>query len=376
MAMSEIIERMDAGDYDMIILSWAIYSKDPDYLYSFFYSHSRDNESYPCYTNQTFDEVIIDSRKELNITKRQRLIKECQGILAEDLPIIPLYYLINIEVYRCDRFIDWAVKGGTIFNYWSLLNIHKPPADRLYVSISIPSSVASEGTAKVIVTVRDQDKDLVKNAQVYLSTNEDTIIPNNGTTNINGQFITTFHAPYAPSYSEGGSNKSILIRVINATKEGYRDALSRTTLIVVKPAQSKFLAVKISVEFDVIPSEGITYINIQVTDENNLRVDGAQVNISVESTKAFLSTLNGTTIDGEIRFIFTAPKVYSDTTFLLTAHAKKSGYEEGIQSIKIDVVDSVIINGPPTPSPNIFLILIVICIVSLIYGFVKKKRHQ
>ncbi len=383
-AFGEIVRRIDARDFNMYILRWSIGGTDPDYLYSFFYSGNAEvGQNYPGYTNAEFDKAILASRAEMSETKRVELIKRCQGILVDDLPYDVLYYRQNIEAYRADRFTNWTLQAGSLFNFWSLIYIHRPPVKRLSVSISAPSAVISGGTAEVTVTVKNQYQNPLEGAMVYLEIKNPvhtaltgTISPTDGTTNINGQFIAEFHAPQVPSYSEGGSNETIWITVTKVTKEGYIDPPSKTISIVVKSTQSKFLAVRITAEFDVLPSEGIMYLDIQVTDENNSRVDGAQVNISVEPVNAVLSHLNGTTIDGKIRFIFTAPKVDEDTPYLITVHAKKNGYEEGIQSIEIDVVGSTIVDKPPITSPDIFLILTVICIVSLIYGFVKKRRYQ
>jgi ABC-type transport system substrate-binding protein len=100
-AFAQICDCIDARSFDMYILGWSITGLDPDYLYDFFYSGNAEaGVNYPGYNNPEFDELILASRAEMNETKRVELIKECQGILVEDLPYDVLYYRQNIEAYR------------------------------------------------------------------------------------------------------------------------------------------------------------------------------------------------------------------------------------------------------------------------------------
>jgi ABC-type transport system substrate-binding protein len=174
-AFGTIITKIDARTFDLYILGWSIGGTDPDYLYSFFYSMNRNpgGQNYPGYQSDKFDTVIVDSREEMNLTKRQAYIKEAQGILANDLPYNVLYYRKNIEAYRVNSFTGWETSAsGTIFNYWSLMNIKRPSEQYLRTTIKVASAVSSFKNETVTVTVRDQDKSEVSGAGVELSADQ------------------------------------------------------------------------------------------------------------------------------------------------------------------------------------------------------------
>jgi hypothetical protein len=117
--------------------------------------------------------VIDESRTEMNLTIRQQLIRDAQGILAEDLPYNVLYYRKNIEAYRVNSFTGWETSAsGTIFNYWSLMNIKRPSEKYLRTTMKVASAVSSFKNETVTVTVRDQDKTVVSDAKVTLSSEQ------------------------------------------------------------------------------------------------------------------------------------------------------------------------------------------------------------
>ncbi|HKZ47162.1 MAG TPA: PKD domain-containing protein, partial [Thermoplasmata archaeon] len=127
LAFGEIVARLDARNFDQYILGWRIGGTDPDYLFSFFdSSNAPAGQNYPGFRNATFDQVIRASRAELNRTLRRDLIFQAQEILADARPYEVLYYRTNIEGYRQDRFVNWTVSSGTIWNYYSLLGIRPP----------------------------------------------------------------------------------------------------------------------------------------------------------------------------------------------------------------------------------------------------------
>src|SRR2546426_874576 len=113
-AFGTIVAATNAHDFDMFILGWRIGGTDPDYLFSFFHSsNALSGQNYQGFYDSAFDAVISKSRKELNEAKRQSLIKEAQGILAQRLPYDVLYYRRVIEAERQDRFENYSVASGT-----------------------------------------------------------------------------------------------------------------------------------------------------------------------------------------------------------------------------------------------------------------------
>jgi hypothetical protein len=373
-AFAQICDCIDARSFDMYILGWSITGLDPDYLYDFFYSGNAEaGVNYPGYNNPEFDELILASRAEMNETKRVELIKECQGILVEDLPYDVLYYRQNIEAYRADRFTNWTLYSGSIFRYWSIITIKAPSKLYLRASIDVASAVASDGTETVTVTVRDQDLSPVEGATViFSSVTEGTISPETGTTDANGQFIATFTAPHIET---GEDDITVVITLQSATKEGYDDAPSVPTQIVVKPAGAQFLAVKATPLTDIVLSEGVTTIEILVTDQDKNPVDGATVTLTVDPSTGTVSPSSGTTVNGAIpTATFTAPKVTVDTPFHVTITANKTGYDSEPKEITIDVLKPVVIVRPGIPALGIMPLIASIALAGITYGVIRRRR--
>ncbi|MEW5936601.1 MAG: ABC transporter substrate-binding protein [Candidatus Thermoplasmatota archaeon] len=204
MDFGSIIDQVEKYEFDMYISRWRIDSEPMDFLYAFF--HSNGGQNYPGYHNSSFDEVIDAARETADLELRKKLVKEATGIIVIDQPYHVLYFRTNIEAYRADNFVNWTVgSAGSIFCWSSILGI-KPPSEKyLRVQLITDTAVASNGTAEVVVTVRDQDGYAVAGADVIMNVNNGTLESDgemdrevSGQTGSNGQFKVIFHAPYVP----------------------------------------------------------------------------------------------------------------------------------------------------------------------------------
>jgi ABC-type transport system substrate-binding protein len=136
-----LVANVTGHTFDMYILSWRIGGTDPDYLYSFFHSLNVDfGQNFPGFRNATFDAAMEASRAEMDPPTRRSLIFQAQQILSDARPYEILFYRSNVEGYRQDRWVNWSVQSGTIWNYWSLLGIHPPSAPAGY-EITVDTSV-------------------------------------------------------------------------------------------------------------------------------------------------------------------------------------------------------------------------------------------
>lgn len=81
-------------EYDLL-LQWWITPPDPD-LYDHYYSESSSN--WWAYKNPELDKQIIQARSEPDHAKRVKEVHQIQAVLAEDLPVIYLYYAQEIQV--------------------------------------------------------------------------------------------------------------------------------------------------------------------------------------------------------------------------------------------------------------------------------------
>lgn len=80
--------------YDMLS-NWWITPPDPD-LFDHYYSESPSN--WWAYNNPELDELLLQAREEADREARIELYHEMQAMLAEDLPVVYLYYQKEIQV--------------------------------------------------------------------------------------------------------------------------------------------------------------------------------------------------------------------------------------------------------------------------------------
>ena len=112
------------GEFQLYSLRWVGYSnQDPDIfedvLHSASFPPKRDNRSY--YSNPRVDQLIDEGRRITDERKRKQLYGEVQGIVAEELPYINLWYFDNVVVHSA------RVRGlhlGSAGNYDFLASVH------------------------------------------------------------------------------------------------------------------------------------------------------------------------------------------------------------------------------------------------------------
>lgn len=95
---------------------------DPDHLYFLFHSGSGGvGDVFGNYANPEFDAVVEDALGEPEAVRRP-LIHEAQDILAEDIPVIALYYPAGRMAYRPDTYDGWwSDEGHGVFTKRSFL---------------------------------------------------------------------------------------------------------------------------------------------------------------------------------------------------------------------------------------------------------------
>jgi ABC-type transport system substrate-binding protein len=125
MAIGDINKRTFDHDFDAYILG---YHLPPEfyYLYTFFHSSFAPQGGYntPGYVNSEFDNLIVKIVNEnMSADIRKAQLAVAQEIIANDLPIIPLYYTEKTEAYRNDRFEGWVDMVGGIVNIWTFRNL-------------------------------------------------------------------------------------------------------------------------------------------------------------------------------------------------------------------------------------------------------------
>jgi len=170
-AFGTILSRVGARDFDLAILSrpdvhandpWTLSRGDPDYLFDLFHSsNAAAGRNVAGFSDTPFDSAADRSRASPDFPTRSREVGWEQGILADQLPFIPIYYPNVTWAYRNDRFTGWVLVGSTVFNYWTLQNLESatsPPNPGPTIVLNSPpdGAIFPRGTV-VDLTVTDSD---------------------------------------------------------------------------------------------------------------------------------------------------------------------------------------------------------------------------
>lgn len=102
LAWPTLLDKMDRGDYSMIIVGWAPDYNDPDdYAFPFLGSAAIGGDTYETgWHNATVDKLLLEAKYCVNQTKRIQLYKEIQQIAMQDPSFIYLAQNKHVAVYR------------------------------------------------------------------------------------------------------------------------------------------------------------------------------------------------------------------------------------------------------------------------------------
>ncbi len=102
LAWPTLLDKMDRGDYSMIIVGWAPDYNDPDdYAFPFLASYQIGGDTYRTgWHNATVDKLLMEAKYEVDQNKRAELYKEVQQIAMQDPAFIYLAQWKHVAVYR------------------------------------------------------------------------------------------------------------------------------------------------------------------------------------------------------------------------------------------------------------------------------------
>ncbi len=359
MDFGSILDRIDQRDFDVYILGWSIDSEPTDYMHAFFHSSMAVmGQNYPGYQNssdyattmgypKSFDSIIDAARVTGDGTERKALVQEAQESICYDLPYDVLYYRLNIEAYRSDRFTGWIVDYGTIFNRQSLINIHPPgPWNVVADFVSPPSALTSEATTQITVFVMDPDGNPLENAQVWLETSLGILSIQTGITTSAGKLTVTYTAPWVDPTNLDGVQEILKIKEAKYTSPGgikYDDAPSRLAFLRIFPAGAEYLSVSLLADPIIINPDiagngtlGSTSVEVTVRDNNGDLVHGSEVTLTASPADiSIIPTEQFTDANGKATFMITSIDLPNDddslVQYALEAHAIHP-VDPGIQS--------------------------------------------
>ncbi|TLZ53350.1 MAG: ABC transporter substrate-binding protein [Methanobacteriota archaeon] len=392
-----IVANVNAHTFDMFILGWRIGGTDPDYLFDFFdSSNAASGQDYTGFNDATFDQTIEASRAELNRTHRRELIFTAQQIISDVRPYEVLYYRTNIEGYRQDRFVNWTVSSGSIWNFWSLQGIHPPSTKVLRESIATESATKSNSTLPVTVTVLDDQGVALSGASVNISVPTlGTLTLGTGcvrqrycvgTTNINGQVAATFNAQQV-----NAGNQTVILSAV-ASHPSFPESTSRTRLIEVFALGIKFLSVRLDLLLgDRVSSGSSLPMQMSVKDQDRALIGDANVTINVADPSKLTPTPDHGPSSDVAAVTFSAKTVGIDTPINVTITANKTGYRSGGVKFGITIAappeGTQVCNGQlipksqtcqnlNTPDLDVLTILAGIGIAALVVGVIVQRRRR
>ncbi len=119
-------QRLHTRNYEMAIWGYTV-APDPSQFLSLFLSNANPWWSMGEWSNKTFDELYKEQLSTFDLQKRREIIWKMQEIIAEQVPIIPIWVDDVIEAYRIDTFTGWipmpmGILG--IYNKLTWLSVH------------------------------------------------------------------------------------------------------------------------------------------------------------------------------------------------------------------------------------------------------------
>lgn len=106
-------ERVIAGEAELSIIGSGGVNSDPDYMREVYDSTTRRTQHAQGYVNPRFDDLAQRQLVTVDEDERTDLVAEMQRIVADDLPLLPLYYEASFHIFRQEIFDEWYfVPGG------------------------------------------------------------------------------------------------------------------------------------------------------------------------------------------------------------------------------------------------------------------------
>ncbi len=347
-----LVAKMNAFDYDMLIIGWSL-SSDPignvfDILgplatqnYFGFWSTTNENPLYntiggvstraDAQTQALADQVQqAASLAKASFDRNEQILwtKYGQGLLADALPVNVLYYRVNIYAYSTDwEDATWINYLGELLNVYTMgeltpLGQEVVVGDEVTAMLFAPDKILIGTDMNASVLVVDEMGAPIEGASITLTASAGlTLSATSGTTGTNGRFAFTMNAPGEGYHSldataDHGGNDFTYSKTIQSVK-----GVPNILFLDVTPEQT-FLRVGES-----------TVVHMNVTDGYGVEVQNA--NIELDEGLMGYGTIDSASVltnaNGYGTMTYSAP---TDLTQALNKHlevrlsltATKAGY--------------------------------------------------
>lgn len=232
---------------------------------------------------------------------------------------------------------DWyrypanTVDGDTSrWDEWSNLIIDiKPEPNQLNIEIELPEEITEGESKYVIVTVKDDEENLIEGAdlEIAISTGAE-IDKTSNITDSNGNCIIKITGQEV-------TDDTIVTFWLNASKNGYEDAIysDQITIENIEP-------IPLQIEVD-LPSEMFEgeskYVLVTIKDNDENLIEGADLEIAVSTGAEIDKTFNITDSNGNCLIKITGQEVTDDTIITLWVNVSKNSYVDAIYSNQITI---------------------------------------
>ncbi len=112
------LEIMDEGAFndilynnqgvDMYVWAWGG-DLDPSFQLSAFTTDQILNNNDSCYSNPEYDKLFAEQSATIDRARRVDIVHQMEQILYRDDPYVVLYYAMNLQAYRADRWTGWQL---------------------------------------------------------------------------------------------------------------------------------------------------------------------------------------------------------------------------------------------------------------------------
>ena len=105
-----------APDYDLALWDFMGYI-DPGDSAACFTTDQIENYNEMCWSNQEYDELTLAQYREMDTAARMELLKQAQGVMYADQPMIVIDYPSVLQAVNVDRWEGWQpYVGGSVWN--------------------------------------------------------------------------------------------------------------------------------------------------------------------------------------------------------------------------------------------------------------------
>lgn len=95
-------EALKSGNYHMSLSPYTLMTGDPDFYFGrWIYSDGQMNRARGVgYRSSEADRLVLNAARETDVAKRKALYGELQKLVAEDVPVVPLFNDVSLYAVR------------------------------------------------------------------------------------------------------------------------------------------------------------------------------------------------------------------------------------------------------------------------------------